>query len=174
MTTTPTPTEPQPERTSRAPLIGALVLIGVVLAIAFGSYLVRDDKMYSGSTTPDQAAGTDSQAVVLKLPARENGRCQPVDATTLGKAQAAFDGEVLSVDRGAVTLAVRQWYAGRDKAAQVRLDLSQVPSSLAGFFAFEKDRRYLVAANDGTVLACGFSAPWSADLEKVYRSAFPS
>jgi len=174
MTTTPTPTEPQPEKTSRAPVYGALAVLGLVLVIAFGSWLVRDDQMYSGSPTPTSSAsaGTGGQAVRLALPTQENARCMPVDAETLGRAEAAFDGEVLSVDGDTVTLAVRQWYAGGDDAAQVRMDLARVPSSLSGYFAFEKGRRYLVAANDGTVMVCGFSAPYSADLEKVYQDAF--
>ena len=174
MTTTPTPTEPQPEKTSRAPVIGAFALVALVLVIAFGSWLVRDDQMYSGSPRPTATAGTDPQALELKLPATDTSRCMPVDATTLKRAEAAFDGEVLSVEGSTVTLAVRQWYAGGDGAAQVTLDTAKVPSSLAGYFAFEKDRRYLIAANDDTVMVCGFSAPYSADLEKVYRSAFTS
>jgi hypothetical protein len=172
MTSTPTPTEPQPDTTSRAPVIGALVLLGLVLVIAFGSWLVRDDQMYSGSPKPTATSGADPQAVTLALPARESGRCMPVDAQTLGRAETAFDGEVLRVDGDTVTLAVRQWYAGGGDAAQVQLDLAKVPSSLTGYFAFEKERRYLVAANDDTVMVCGFSAPWSADLEKIYRDAF--
>jgi hypothetical protein len=153
-------------------MFAALAVLGLVLAIAFGSWLVRDDEMYTGSPKSGTTAGTDPQAVQLSLPRRDNARCQPVDAETLGKVRTAFDGEVLSADGDTVTLAVREWYAGGGGAAQVRLDLAKVPSSLAGYFAFEKDRRYLVAANDGTVLVCGFSAPWSADLEKVYKDAF--
>ncbi len=156
-------------------MIGALSTLGIVLVIAFGSWLVRDDTMYSGSDEPAATSSTGAgQALELRLPAQANPRCMPVDAETLGRAEAAFDGEVLSVDGDTVTLAVREWYAGGDDAAQVRLDLARVPSSLAGYFAFEKDRRYLVAANDDTVMVCGFSAPYSAELESIYQDAFPA
>lgn len=169
-------TTPEPPTTSRAPLIGAGIVIVLVLAIAFGSWLVRDDEMYTGlepSDTPSATTtdGTDG-TVELALPAQESARCMPVDAETLGRAETAFDGEVLSVEDDAVTLAVREWYAGGGDAAQVRLDLAQVPSSLAGSFDFQQSKRYLVAANDDTVMVCGFSAPWSADLERTYTDAF--
>ena len=177
-----TPPQAQPEQTeqperaekiSKAPFIGALVVLGVVLAIAFGSWLVRDDEMWSGSdATGSAATREDPGALRLTLPTRADARCMPVDAQTLGKAQTAFDGEVLSVDGDTVTLAVRQWYAGGGDAAQVTVDLAKVPSSLTGYFAFEKDRRYLVAANDDTVMVCGFSAPYSDQLEAIYSDAF--
>jgi len=112
--------------------------------------------------------------VELSLPSQDNPRCTPIDAESLSRAEAAFDGEVLTVDGDAVTLAGREWYAGGDEAAQVRLDLARVPQSLTGYFDFEEGSRYLVAANDDTVMVCGFSAPWSADLEGVYAEAFGS
>jgi hypothetical protein len=170
--------EPAPEKSSRAPVIAALVTLGLVLAIAFGSWLVRDDQLYPGtdgaSPSASQDGAQDTDAVELSLPTQESARCMPVDAETLGRAEAAFDGEVLSVDGETVTLAVRQWYAGGDDAAQVRLDLASVPSTLAGYFDFQDGRRYLVSANDDTVLACGFSGPWSSDLEMIYADAFPA
>ena len=162
-------TTPEPEKTSRAPLYGAGIVIVIVLLIAFGSWLVRDDEMYSGT---DKKTDEEASAVELSLPAQDNARCMPVEPETLGKAETAFDGEVLTVDDDAVTLAVREWYAGGDKAAQVRLDLARVPQTLTGYFDFAKGSRYLVAANDDTVLVCGFSGPWSKDLEQVYAAAF--
>jgi hypothetical protein len=161
-----------PEKTSRAPMFGALAILGLVLVIAFGSWLFRDDQMYSGSPRPSAAGGAEPQAVELTMPRQADSRCMPVNPETLGRARTAFDGEVLSANGDAVTLAVRQWYAGGGDAAQVRLDLARVPSSLSGYFAFEKGRRYLVAAHDGEVIVCGFSAPWSAALERVYAQAF--
>ncbi len=162
-------TEPQPERSSRTPMIAAAVTLVLVLAIAFGSWLVRDDEMYSGT---DKSANEEASAVDLSLPTQDNPRCMPVEAQTLSNAETAFDGEVLTVEDDAVTLAVREWYAGGDDAAQVRLDLARVPSTLAGYFDFQEGSRYLVAANDDTVMVCGFSGPWSKDLEQIYTAAF--
>ena len=162
-------TTPETDKTSRAPLYAAGIVIVVVLLLAFGSRLVRDDEMYSGA---DKTANKDAAAVSLSLPAQANGRCMPVEPATLGKAETAFDGEVLTVDGDSVTLAVREWYAGGDKAAQVRLDLARVPETLTGYFDFATGSRYLVAANDDTVLVCGFSGPWSKELEQIYAAAF--
>ena len=97
----------------------------------------------------------------------------PVQADTLAKAEDAFDGEVVDVSGSTVTIAVSEWFAGDEEATQVRLDVGRAPSALEGHFDFEEGRRYLVAANDGTVLVCGFSGPFSADLERVYQDAFP-
>ena len=168
--------EPAPEKTSRAPVVAALVTLGLVLAIAFGSWLVRDDQLYpeTDGASASPSSSQDADAVELSLPTQADARCMPVDAETLGRAEAAFDGEVLSVDGETVTLAVREWYAGGDDAAQVRLDLASVPSTLAGYFDFQDGRRYLVSANDDTVLACGFSGPFSTDLEAIYAEAFPA
>ena len=171
--------EPAPSSSSKAPVIAALAVLGLVLAIAFGSWLVRDDELYPGgagqaSASPSGGATPAEDAVELSLPARENGRCLPVDAESLSSAETAFDGEVLQVDGDTVTLAVREWYAGGDDAAQVRLDLAQVPTTLTGYFDFAQGRRYLVGANDGVVLVCGFSGPFSSDLEAIYREAFPT
>ncbi len=174
MTTNPTPPT---EKTSRAPVIAALSVLGLVLVVAFGSWLVRDDEMWTGSAqqsaSPSATAGGAETVVSLGLPTQDTARCMPVDAETLGKAQTAFDGEVLSADADTVTLAVRQWYAGGDDAARVRLDLARVPATLAGYFDFQEGKRYLVSANDGVVRVCGFSGPWSADLEAIYTEAFP-
>ena len=162
-------TTSETEKTSRAPLYAAGVLLLVVLLVVFGSWLGRDDEMYSG--TDDQADG-ETPTVTLDLPSRDSPRCMPVEPATLGKAETAFDGEVLTVDGDTVTLAVREWYAGGDEAAQVRLGLAQVPETLTGYFDFQEGSRYLVAANDDTVLVCGFSGPWSGDLEQIYAAAF--
>ena len=142
------------------------------MAIAFGSWLVRDDEMYTGLEKPGSSAGADPAAVELRLPAQDNPRCMPVDAENLGRAETAFDGEVLGVEDDGVTLAVREWYAGGGDAAQVRIDLVGSPASLAGYFEFAEDRRYLVAANDDTVMVCGFSGPWSDQLATVYDDTF--
>ena len=178
MTTPDLRPDQETERSSRAPALAALGVVVLVLVVAFGSWLVRDDQMWSGSDHPTAVTSSSpgsspgSSVVQLRLPAREAGRCMPVDAENLSRAETAFDGEVLDVTDDSVTLAVREWYAGGGGAAQARLDLARAPASLAGYFAFEKDRRYLVSSNDGAVLVCGFSGPYSAGLEQVYQDAF--
>lgn len=174
MTTPDLRPDQQPDTTSRAPMYAALGVVVLVLVIAFGSWLVRDDEMWTGS---DAASGSASQGaagdVELALPARESGRCMPVQADTLAKAEDAFDGEVVDVSGSTVTIAVSEWYAGDNQATRVRLDAGRASSSLEGHFDFQEGRRYLVAANDDTVLVCGLSGPYSADLERVYQEAFP-
>ena len=174
MTTPDLRPDGRPDTTSRAPMYAALAVVVLVLLIAFGSWFVRDDEMWSGSDAASGSASAGSgQVVQLAMPAQDAGRCAPVTAAGLAKAENAFDGEVVSVSGDSATIAVSEWYAGKEQATEVELDLGRTPSSLAGYFAFEKGRRYLVAADDRTVLVCGYSGPYSADLERVYQEAFP-
>lgn len=176
--------EPTPKRTSAAPPVWALTTLGIVLLIAIGSSLVRDDPEPSdgSSQTPtatatadatDTPAESDAAAVELTLPAaRSSARCFPVDETTVANVDLAFDGTVTTLTDDTVTLAVRQWYTGGD-AAEVTLDVREVPPTLAGYFDFAEGERYVVSANgDGVVMVCGFSAPYDAELAGIFERAF--
>ena len=113
MTTPDLRPDQQPDTTSRAPLYAALVVVVLVLLVAFGSWLVRDDEMWTGSDATSDSASEDASgapsgagAVQLALPPREPGRCMPVQADTLAKAEDAFDGEVVDVSGSTVTIVV--------------------------------------------------------------------
>jgi hypothetical protein len=154
---------------SRVPVLAAIGLVVLVLVVIFGSLLVRHGPMWSSGS---EARSSATNQVELSLPAQQASRCQPVEEQTLRKAETAFDGEVVDVSGGAVTIAVSQWFAGKNQSPQVKIRLGRTSSALEGHFAFENGRRYLLAANGGTVLACGFSGPWSPGLDAAYRAAF--
>lgn len=179
------PDQPTPKRTSAAPLVWALTTLGIVLLIAIGSAMVRDDPEPSdgaGETSTATATATptgspagsaDSGPVELSLPAaRSSARCFPVDEETVANVDLAFDGTVTALTDDTVTLAVRQWWTGGD-AAEVTLDVREVPATLSGYFDFAEGERYVVSANDeGVVMVCGFSAPWDAELAGIFDRAF--
>ena len=82
------------------------------------------------------------------------------------------DATVESISGSAVTLAPTRFYAGDE----VDLVVVQAPGpdmqALLSAVTFEEGGRYLVAATDGQVTLCGFSAEWSEDLAGVYAEAF--
>jgi hypothetical protein len=94
-------------------------------------------------------------------------------AEALATAQVAFSGTVQSVAADVVTLVPDRFYAGEaTEAVEVRAAPDQL-TALVGAVAFEEGRRYLVSATDGQVTVCGFSGPFSPDLEALYVEAFP-
>ena len=71
-----------------------------------------------------------------------------------------------------MTLGVGHWYRGGD-ADQVTVDgpAGRPPGALAAV-DFQDGQRYLVAANDGLVTVCGFTAAYSDELAALYAEAF--
>ena len=109
------------------------------------------------------------------MPAAAAGRCMVPNARVLSGAAYAVDAEVVAIADGIVTLDATQWYAG-DATDQVEVDQSSPEmASLIGATQFEVGQRYLVAGtDDGQVMVCGFSGPWTDDLAALYSEAFPS
>jgi hypothetical protein len=140
----------------------------VVIAVAGGFLLTNGDD--GGS--PVAGAGPDPTVTDLRAPAPAAGRCMVPSAETLGTAGVAFDGVVTEQEEGLVTLEPTQWYAGEptDLVAVTApdRDLAMLLTSVE----FEEGGRYLVAANDGEVMICGFSGRWSEDLAGLYADAF--
>jgi hypothetical protein len=107
------------------------------------------------------------------MPETSSGRCMVPSAEVLKGAAYAFDGTVIAIENDTATLEVDLWYAG-DETDQVDVDQSGSDlSSLILAPVFEEGQRFLVAGTqDGSVIVCGFSAPYSADLADVYAEAF--
>jgi hypothetical protein len=85
----------------------------------------------------------------------------------------AFAGTVADVTPQSVTINVDRWYKG-GTAEQVTVATAAGTTSVAlDGVEFTKGARYFVAATDGTVNACGYSGPASAELETAYGEAFP-
>ena len=165
-----------------------LVTAAAVLLIAgVGGFVLvdrgDDDVPSAGSSDGSGQAGSDpdggtspdtGETTVLSAPAGVgNGRCAVPSADVLSRQTLAFDGTVTSISAGLVTLEPTTFYAG-EATAEVQVQApQQVLRDLILAVSFEEDQRYLVSAVEGQVSVCGYSAPWSPELEQLYRDAFP-
>lgn len=163
-------------------LVAALVL--VVAGVAGCGLLDGgdDDGASTGADATDtadtEASGDDAveeSVTVLQPPAAGPGqaRCAVPSPGILARQQLAFDGTVTQVADGEVTLEPAMFYAGEPTDLVV---VKAPPAKLRDLLLtvdFEKGKRYLVAADRGRVSICGYSGPWSADLERLYLEAFP-
>jgi hypothetical protein len=153
----------------RSPLTWLVAAAAVALIAAAGGFAVlsRD----SDPEPPPTAA--EPTVTELTMPETSSGRCMVPSAEVLKGAAYAFDGTVIAIENDTATLEVDLWYAG-DETDQVDVDQSGSDlSSLILAPVFEEGQRFLVAGTqDGSVIVCGFSAPYSADLADLYAEAF--
>lgn len=160
--------------------VGALVLLGgdddeVPVASPgsadTGTVADGEDSGDDPGSDPTQATG---EVTVLSAPAGVgSGRCAVPSAEVLSRQTLAFDGTVTDISDGLVTLEPTTFYAG-EPTEEVQLQApQQVLRELILAVSFEEGERYLVSAVEGEVSVCGYSAPWSPELERLYRDAFP-
>ena len=158
----------------RSPLTWVVAAAAVVLIAAAGVFALAGRG--SSPTTPP-VAGEEREPVVLALSVPEGagaGRCMVPNAEVLGGASVAFDGEVVEVADSQVTLVPSDFYAG-GPADEVTVDQASVSmQDLVGAVPFEEGQRYLVAADAGEVMVCGFSGAYDAQLADLYAEAFGS
>lgn len=160
-----------------------LVAAAAVLLIAgVGAFVLLDgggddDVPAAGpedSATP--SAGPTESASVTTLtvpPSVGSGRCAVPSAAILSQQALAFDGTVDEITDGIVTLTPTMFYSG-EPAEQVQVEAPPaVLEALILAVKFEVGQRYLVSALDGQVSVCGYSGPWSPQLEQLYVEAFP-
>lgn len=127
------------------------------------------------SDTDSGPGSSDPTVTELTAPGSEayTARCAPPNAQLLSSAPVAFDGTVESISDGLVTIAPTHWYAGEPTDVVTVAAPSEQIQKLLMAVRFEDGGRYLVAANDeGALLVCGFSAPYSGSLAAVYGDAF--
>jgi hypothetical protein len=86
---------------------------------------------------------------------------------------AGFRGTVAEVGDGTVTLDVTHWYGGGD-ADRVVLSTADNPIVELDGVEFVKGGDYLVGVQDGNVLICGISGPYSPELAALYDKWFPA
>ncbi len=160
----------------RSPLTWLVAAAAVVLIAAAGLFTFVD----IGDEPTPPTAGTDPTASAptvteLTMPGATAGRCMVPNARVLSGAAYAVDAEVLAIADGIVTLDATQWYAG-DATDQVEVDQSSPEMAmLIGATQFEVGQRYLVAGtDDGQVMVCGFSGPYTDDLAALYSESFRS
>ncbi|MEI2714364.1 MAG: hypothetical protein V9G04_13990 [Nocardioides sp.] len=156
-----------------------LVALAVVLALAGcsnsgGSNDVGDPPPAEATTQPQESP--DTNAVEFKGPneGQLNSRCaMPTAEFLTNNATYAFEGTVLDITDGQVTLEVAQWYRG-DGADLVHITAPSADlQALISAVKFEQGKQYLVAVGDGdTVLPCGLSAPSTKKQRKMFVDAF--
>lgn len=157
-TTLETPAETPARRRTWLPAAAA----AAVVVAAAGAYALT--------------SGGEQSELRLALPGGDGTSmmtCIPVEARFLADMPVALAGTVTDVSEQEVRLDVTRWYKGGDADAVVLTNLSADMQALLGATDFRTGQDYLVSAtNDGTVNACGFTGPASADLQKVYDEAF--
>jgi hypothetical protein len=162
----------------RGPLTWLVAAAAVVLIAVAGTFALVD--LGDDPATPPAAGGDPSGAAtptvtLLSLPDAVAGRCIVPNAQLLSGAAYAVVAEVVSVTEGVVTLDATEWYAGEPtdqlEVAQSDGDLQ----ALIGATEFENGQRYLVAGTDqGRVMVCGFTGPYTDQLAALYAQAFGS
>ena len=161
------PRTPEPGRRPR--VLPWVVGFAVALAVAIVGFTLLDTED-EPSTTPAGSGGTTTQLSLSSV----QGRCMAPDALTLAQAQLAFEGSVVSVADGVVTLDPTTWYAG-DHVDHVTVQEGEAGGTdSVGALDFRPGEDYFVAANNGQVMVCGFSGEKSSSLESLYRQAFPN
>lgn len=155
----------------RGPLTWLVAAAAVVLIVGAGLFLVLDG---TGDDPPPAADAPALTTTTLTAPdPARAGRCMLPSAEVLATKPVAFDGTVQSVQDGTVTLAPTRWYAGEPTDRVSVEGPSEHLRALVMSLDFEDGGRYLVAASeDGEVMVCGFSAPYSEDLAAMYADAF--
>jgi hypothetical protein len=160
----------------RSPLTWLVAAAAVALIVGVGVFAVVNPSDDSGPPTAGDSPSTSGASVTeLTAPgaAATSGRCLPPSAEALGGADVAFEGTVEEIDGDLVTLRVARWYAGPDTDLVTVRGPSEDMQSLLAAVDFQDDGRYLVAGSaDGSVMVCGFSAPFSERLERLYVQAF--
>jgi hypothetical protein len=153
----------------RSPLAWVVAAAAVLVIAGVGVFAVL-----GGGDSPNVPTAEEPAPSVLALSARPptTAKCMVVSPEVLANQQVAFDGTVVSITDGLVTLDVTTWYRGGD-ADQVTVQAP--PADLAALVSaaeFQVGQRYLVSATDGFVSVCGFTAAYSDDLAAMYAQAF--
>jgi hypothetical protein len=175
-----TTTEPRAEAApGRRPLTWLVAAAAIVLIAGVGAFALTnrpDDRGGpAAGTDPGSEASSDASVTALRAPgaAASSGRCLPVTADALAGAAVAFDGTVEEIEGDLVTLRAGTWYAGPETDLVTVKGPSENLQALLAAVDFQDGQRYLVAASPGgRVMVCGFSAPYSPRLERIYDRAF--
>lgn len=130
-----------------------------------------------GGTAPSEAEppveGAGETALSLTAAAPPGTlRCRMVTVSALAGMETAFAGTVTRLGEDSVGFEVDRWYAGGDVDVVEVLNPPGFRAALEGPPPFEEGQRFLVTASEGQVTGCGFSAPYSEGLERMFERAF--
>jgi hypothetical protein len=156
----------------RGPLTWAVAAAAAVVIVGTGVAIALNGNDDTAEEVP--SAGDAPTVTALVAPSPDERRCMQPSADLLSTKPVAFAGTVEAIEDGMVTLTPTRWYAG-EETDLVTVDApDERLNTLLTSVRFAEGGQYLVAANeDGSVMVCGFSAPWSAGLENLYAEAFP-
>ncbi len=164
-----TPSEPGARRG-----VWLLAVAAAVIIAGIGGYALTSRTNGTGIVPPPIAASSSGPTTTqLQAPPATDAKCMVPNATTLKIADLAFAGTVSAIDGDQVTLDADFWYLGGPTDQVVVTATPADLQALLSAVSFEDGQRYLVAAHDGNVMVCGFSAPYDASLASVYGEAFP-
>jgi hypothetical protein len=160
----PAPVAPSPGR-RRRPFVLALGGLALAAVAVVGFVALRSN---------DAKAPT-SMSLSLAPRSPIGSSCMRLDAMQPAPGTVAFRGTVVSIVGNAVTLHVTKWYAN-GTADQVVVTTGSADGAVDPELSatFEQGGDYLVAATDGQVSGCGMTAPFSAELDTLYRGWFPT
>jgi hypothetical protein len=160
-----------PRRTARL-----LPVVAAALAVALSGCGSEDDPAATTDPTTSESpsASTSAEPVVLTADGSNAGKCAMPSAEVLSTFDTAFEGTVTSVDGGAATLEVDQWYAGGDAPTVTVEAPSKALEDLLMAVDFQEGQTYLVSADGDRVTLCGFTAETTPELQALYAEAFPA
>ncbi|CUR55598.1 conserved hypothetical protein [metagenome] len=163
------PTEPGGRRG-----VWLLAVAAAVVIAGVGGYALTSGTDGTSITPPPSAASSSGPTTTdLGAPPATEAKCMVPNVAVLKGADLAFAGTVSSIDGDQVTLDADLWYVG-DPTDQVVVSAPSADfRALLSAVSFEDGQRYLVAANEGNVMVCGFSAPYDESLASLYGQAFP-
>ena len=149
-----------------------LVAAAAVLLIAGVGGFVLLDRGPDDLPAADPGDQAPTVTTLAVPPGVGAGKCAVPSAEMLAGHGLAFDGVVDDISDGMVTLTPTMFYAG-EPTDRVRVSAPpEVLQQLLLSVRFEVGQRYLVSADDGQVSVCGYSGPWSEQLEQLFVEAF--
>ena len=170
--TSPETSQPGVTRTGRGPLtwVGAAAAAAVIGGVGVVALLGDEDTPVAGATDETVTPDEDVTTTELGFP-DATARCAMPRAEVLAGAEVAFAGTVDTVKGGTVVVVPREFYAGRPTDL-VELDTPDPDALPLLAVPFEEGGEVLVAANDGSVLVCGYTGADEAPLSDLYAEAF--
>jgi hypothetical protein len=156
----PTPIPgPGPRLRVRRPVLAG-ILAGAA-AVAIGAAVAL----------PLLTAPAPAPLALQQVPGGIAAKCMEPQAQTLAdNADVMFRADVRAIDGGTVTLDVTDTLAGAP-ASVLELPQGDGMVSDGGALVFEAGQTYLLAADGGTILSCGYSGVSSPWLEALYADA---
>lgn len=156
------------------PVAAALVLLAGGAAWAM-TRPTPAEPIVSAPLPPSATAASAAGSAVRLTTSGIMAKCVEPTASRLSEiSDFAFAGTVGKIDDGLVTLDVTRVFRGEPATrVQVEQQSDAISEQMLGSGTFEPGKDYLVAANDGEILICGYSGEAdSIGLRDLYEAAF--